>query len=464
MADWSAGGLRVAVIGGGIAGLAAARRLESVAPDIEVLLVERDDALGGKLRTEHVDGFVIEAAADSFLSRKERGVGLVEELGLGAELIARRPENHRTFVRRGDELYPLPEGLTAMIPSNLEALERSVLLSSEGKLRFASEVEVPPATGDEDESVASFVSRRFGREAYETLVEPLMTGIYGGDGEQLSLRATFPQLRVLELEHGSILRGLSAPLPSDRPPFLSLRAGMGSLVSALVKGLQSTEIRLRRGAVRVAHAATGYEVELDDGERLDVDGVVVATPAFVTAELLADLDAELAAAHAAIPYSSSVVVTFAFSADHVHLTDGYGYVVPRVEGTDVLACTWTSQKWDGRAPHGTVLIRVYAGRFGGRDLTIEPDEELVVLARTEVGRVGIAGEPVLTRIQRWPLGMPQYVLGHPERLGQIDAALAEHPGLAVAGAAYRGVGIPDCIRSGESAAESVTRAFAAARA
>ena len=456
--------MNVVVIGGGIAGLTAARRLESVALDAEVLLVERDDVLGGKIRTEYVDGFVIEAAPDSFLSRKERGVGLVEDLGLGTELIARRPENHRTFVRRGDMLHPLPEGLTGMIPTSLDALECSDLLSPEGKRRFASEPEVPPAAGDEDESVASFVSRRFGREAYEALVEPLMTGIYGGDGDQLSLRATFPQLRVLELEHGSLLRGLSAPLPSDLPPFVSLRRGMGSLVSALVKTLERTELLLGRAAVRVSRGATGYEVELADGEVIAAAGVVVATPAFATAELLADLDAELASAHAAIPYASSVVVTLALSADDVQPLDGYGYVVPRVEGTDVLACTWTSQKWEGRAPEGAVLIRVYAGRFGGRDLTVEPDDELLALARDEVTRLGVAAEPTLTRIHRWPRGMPQYVLGHPERLARIEAALSEHPGIAVAGAAYRGVGIPDCIRSGESAAELVARALAAARA
>jgi oxygen-dependent protoporphyrinogen oxidase len=457
--------MRVVVIGGGIAGLAATRRLESIAPAADVLLVERDDVVGGKVRTEHVDGFVIEAAPDSFLSRKERGIGLCEELGLGDELIGRRPENHRTFVRRGGELHSLPEGLTGMIPTNLDALERSDLLSSEGKRRFAFEPEIASAPGNEDESVAAFVTRRFGREAYEALVEPLLTGIYGGDGEQLSLQATFPQLRVLELEHGSLLRGLPGqPPPSDRPPFVSLRTGMGSLVNALVDGFERTQIILGRQATCVTRGAAGYEVELTDGETFAADGVVAAVPAFVTAELFADLDAELAAAHAAIPYTSSVVVTLALAADTMQPLDGYGYLVPRVEGTDVLACTWTSQKWSGRALGGTVLIRVYAGRFGGRDLTSDADDELVALAREELRLVDVSVEPMLTRVHRWPRGMPQYVLGHPERLAHIDAALSGHPGLAVAGAAYRGVGIPDCIRSGEAAAESVVRALAGARA
>ena len=310
-----------------------------------------------------------------------------------------------------------------MIPTNLEALERSDLLSPEGKLRFASEPDVPPAAGDEDESVASFVSRRFGREAYESLVEPLMTGIYGGDGDRLSLRATFPQLRVLELEHGSILRGMSAPPPSELPPFVSLRDGMGSLASAVVRRRSSAPSSFSAGPQHAClDPRRGFRVELADGEVIEADGIVVATPAYVAAELLADLDPELAAAHAAIPYASSVVVTLAFSRADVTPLDGYGYLVPRVDGADVLACTWTSQKWDGRAPDESVLVRVYAGRFGGRDLTQDTDDALVALARAEVRLVGGVAEPVLTRVDRWPLGMPQYLLGHPERLAQIDAA------------------------------------------
>ncbi len=298
--------MRVVVVGGGIAGLAAARRLEALAPDAEVTLVERESELGGKLRTEHVDGFVVEGAPDSFLSRKERGVGLCAELGLEDELIGRRPEHRRSFVRRGDELHPLPEGLTGMIPTSLEALETTELLSPEGKSRFAAEVDVPARHGREDESIGAFVSRRFGREAYEALVEPLMTGIYGGDGDLLSLQATFPQLRVLELEYGSLLRGLSAPPASDLPPFVSLRGGMSALVSALRDSFERTRIEVGRAAVRVSRRDAGFAVELDGGDTVEADGIVIATPAFVTAELAADLDPELAAAHAEIPYASSV--------------------------------------------------------------------------------------------------------------------------------------------------------------
>jgi protoporphyrinogen/coproporphyrinogen III oxidase len=445
----------IVVVGAGIAGLAAARALERLVPDGELVLLEREQRPGGKVVSEHVDGFLVEGAPDSFLARKERGVALCEELGLRKELVGRRPENARSFVRSGDELLPLPEGLTGFVPTDLDALTESPLLTSAGRGRLAAERDLPPAPPDGDESIAAFFTRRLGREAYERIVEPLVTGIYGGDGEQLSLQATFPAVRALELEHGSVLKGLEAertPAGAE-PPFVSLRDGMGRLVAALAGSLVLTRVFTGQAAVSLRRTSRGYVVALADGGTLEADGVVVATPAFVTAGLLGELDVELAELHAEIPHASSVVVTLGFRAKEVpHPLGGYGYVVPRTEGSDVLACTWTSSKWEDRAPAGSVLLRVFAGRGGGGDLTTEDDGALVALAREEVRLLGIRAEPTLVRVHRWPRGMPQYVLGHPERLERIEAALERHPGLALAGAAYRGVGIPDCIHSGEEAA------------
>lgn len=456
--------MKVVVVGGGIAGLAAVRRLEVLIPEVEIVLIERTESLGGKLVTERVEGFLIEGAPDSFLSRKERGVALCEELGLSDEIVGRRLENARSFVRRGDELHPLPEGLTGMIPTNLESLAESELLSPAGRKRLAAEVDLPPVPPGGDESIASFISRRLGREAYENLVEPLMTGIYGGDGEQLSLQATFPKLRALELEHGSVLRGLqahSAERPGTHPPFVTLWSGMDTLVSAIADRFQRTRVVAERTALGVQRRAGGFEVELDEDEVIDADGVVLAVPAFTAASLLAEIDPDLAAAHAEIPHASTAIVTLAFRQGHLgHPLDGYGYVVPRAEGSDVLACTWTTSKWQKRAPEGFALLRIYAGRFGARDVTLESDHDLVELAREEVRLLEIEAEPQLVRIHRWPQGMPQYVLGHPERVADIESALAGHPGLGLAGAAYHGVGIPDCIRSGEQAAQAVGRALA----
>jgi oxygen-dependent protoporphyrinogen oxidase len=460
--------MRTVIIGGGIAGLAAANRLAQLVPsDVaweRPLLVERGASVGGKLLTEHVDGFVIEAAADSFLSRKERGVGLCEELGLRHELVGRRPEYARTFVRRGRDLHPLPEGLTGTIPTNIDALSESALLSPEAKARLAAELDIPPDTKRGDESIAGFVSRRLGPEAWANLVEPLITGIYGGDGAQLSLQATFPQLRALELEHGSVLRGLaSTPASAGRfAPFVTLESGMDVLVLTLCNRLEGRiQTAVGRSAVGLRRARDGWVVELDDRATVDADAVILAVPAFEAASLLAGVDRDLAELHSEIPYASSAIVTLAYREEDVPSLDGYGYVVPRVEATDVLACTWTSRKWVGRAPEGTALIRVYAGRFGARDVTKMRDRDLLGLARDEVALLGISAMPILTRVHRWPRGMPQYVLGHPERLERIEAALEAHPGLAVAGAAYRGVGVPDCIHSGETAAESVAHAHGA---
>jgi protoporphyrinogen/coproporphyrinogen III oxidase len=459
--------MKVLVVGGGIAGLTAAYRLERLAPEADVVLLERDGRVGGKLLTERLGGYLVEAAPDSFLSRKRAALELCEELELGPELVGRRPENARSFVRRGGELHPLPEGLTGLVPTNLDALNESRLLSDVGKERFADEVDVPPAPPGDDESIASFVSRRFGREAYDALVEPLMTGIYGGDGELLSLRATFPQLRALELEHGSVLRGFDAQPRTERtrPPFLSLRAGMAELPGVLRDRLERTVVRTGSAVAAVRPSRQGYSAALETGEELEAGGLVLATPAFVTAQLLAGVDSDLAELLGEIPYASSVVVTLGYDeAVLEHPLDGYGYVVPRGEGGDVLACTWSSSKWEGRAPEGKVLVRVYAGRYGGRDLGAGSDEDLVALARDELRVLGLGAEPDLVRVHRWPGGMPQYVLGHPERLERIARVLQEHPGLELAGAAYDGVGIPDCIASGERAAASVVESLSGVRA
>ena len=453
---------RVVVVGGGIAGLAAALRLERLRPGAEVLLVESRPRIGGTILTEQVGGFVIEAGPDSFLARKPRGIELCEELGLLSRLIVRDARHNRTYVRLGTELHPLPAGLTGMIPTRLDTLASSGILSPEGLARFACESELPAGPDDGDETIAAFVTRRMGREAYERLVEPLMSGIYAGDGEQLSLAATFPNLRQLEREYGSVTRGLlarSGESADAGPPFLSLRGGMGDLVAALANHLVDTTVVTGRTVVWVRRAARGhnYELGLADGDTIAAQAVVLATPAYVTAELVASLDPPLAAAHAEIPYGSSALVTLAYpSAVLSRPLDGYGYVVPRIEGSDVLACTWTSSKWPARAPEGQALVRVYIGRFGRRDVTADSDEELVASACGEVAAtLAPNADPVLARVHRWPRGMPQYVMGSLQRLAVIERRLDEHPGLAVAGAAYRGVGIPDCIASGERAAEKV---------
>ncbi len=455
---------RFLIVGGGITGLAAAWRLQNLWPEAQITLIERDTRLGGKIFTERQDGFVVEGGADSFLSRKPRGVGLSEELGLIDQFQGRQPEFARTYVRFAGQLHPLPEGLTGLIPTNLDALAKSSLLTDEGRDRVAQEFNLPPSPSPEDESIASFITRRLGQEVYERLVEPLMSGIYAGDGEQLSLAATFPQLRTLELRHGSLLKGLLAGQmeagkhSSAYPPFVSFAGGMGSLVNRLTEGLTRTTLLTGVGVKAIRPNFPGYTVLLENGQTWTADALILTTPAYVTARLVADLDAELAEAHAQIPYASSVTVSLAYAEADLPLLDGYGYVIPRVENTDVLACTWTWRKWAGRAPQGYGLLRVYLGRYGRSDMTQLTDEALLALSRQELAdTLGITAVPVRHWIYRWPHAMPQYTLGHLARLARIKTRLATLPGLFVAGAAYRGVGIPDCILLAEQAAEAAAK-------
>ncbi len=462
---------RIVVIGGGIAGLAAAYRLTQSAPDLTLTLIESETRLGGKITTERVDGFTIEGGPDLFLATKPRGLGLCRELGLEDRLQGTNKNSRRTYVMRGGQLYELPEGLTGLIPTRVGPMVRTGLLSPLGKLRMGLDFLIPPRSTNGDESLAAFVERRLGREVYDRLIEPLMSGIYAGNGEQLSLAATFPQLRQAELEYGGLIKGMLAanklaaqkqtPAPKRASAFLAPANGMAEIVEALEARLWGIDIRRGTRVVCIEAASAGYHVELENGDRLQADAVILATPAYVTAGLIANLDLQLARALHAIPYVSTITVSVAYPlADmrNARPLDGYGYIIPRAEDRSILACTWTSTKFPGRAPEGFGLIRAFIGRAGQESALDGTDEELLQLVREELRRtLGITTPPILYRLFRWPKAMPQYTLGHLDRLAIIERRLAAHPGLFVAGNAYRGIGIPDCIASGEAAAEAALK-------
>ena len=467
----------VVVLGGGITGLAAAHRLLQVhaeaTPGLRVTLVEADDRLGGKIVTERLDGFVIEGGPDSFLATKPRGIGLCAELGFGEhpplqgqrQLQGVRPQRRRAFVLWRGRLHDLPEGLSGLVPTRLAPLARSSLLSPLGKTRVALDYLLPTRREPGDESLGGFIRRRLGREAWERLVEPLMAGIYAADGDQLSLAATFPQLREAERQYGGLIKGVLAarrlaPSPTGIPgsPFLTPAGGLGDLVHALESRLRDAEVRLILGspATTVTPSGSGFDVRLAAGRVIRADAVIVATPAYAAADLLAELDPILAMDLAAIPHASTAIVTLAHRREAIpHPLDGHGYVIPRAEGSPILACTWSSRKWAGRAPEGWELIRVFIGRAGQEDALTADDNSLVALAVQEVAaRLGVTEPASLTRVRRWPRGMPQYLLGHPERVARIEAAQSKHVGLYLAGNAFHGVGLPDCIASGERAADA----------
>lgn len=454
------------VVGGGITGLAAAHRLaEAGAP---YLLVEANPSLGGKIVTEHVDGFVIEGGPDCFLAAKPAGMALVRALGLESRLRGTDPAHRRTYVRRAGRLYPLPEGITGLVPSRVGPLLRTRVLSLSGRLRAGCEALLPGRGAGEDESIARFVTRRFGTEAYDWLVEPLLSGIYAGDGEALSLAATFPQLTKLEREQGSILRAMlrrRAVEPGGAPVgFVTPAGGLGEIVEALAARLPASAVRCGAAVTGIARRAATYRVTLADGTTIVAERLLLATPAHVSAGLLVPLDEDLARELDAIPFVSTATVSLAFPASAVPTPlDGYGYVSPRAEGGPIVACTWTSNKFPDRVPAGSVLVRFFIGRSGREAAVSASDETLVGLATAELAQLfGVTTPPTLARVFRWHRSMPQYVLGHTARLERIARLAAAHRGLMLAGASYRGVGIPDCIASGWAAAQAALGTIGAA--
>jgi oxygen-dependent protoporphyrinogen oxidase len=474
----------VVVVGGGISGLAAAERLarQVIASEpVRVTLLEASDRVGGVIRTDGESGFLLEAGPDVILAAKPAGLELCERLGIADRLLETRPSAKGSFILDGRLLRRIPEGMNGIVPSRIWPFVSTPLLSPVAKLRVALEYVLPPRRDESDESVEQFVVRRLGREMYERLVEPLLSGIFAGDGSRLSIGATFPQLRALERDHGGLIRGMLAGrkvvtsnAKGARPTGLvSLRGGLGELVDTLERALArdatvSDAVRIRRGATVAALAqlsggAHDFAITLASGETIAADAVIVAAPAHVAARLVRALDAPLASELDAIEYASTVTINVAYrSADVPRALAGTGYTVPRVLGRTVLACTFTSNKFEGRAPADYALFRLFLGGAGRADFTARSDDQLVTLVRAELRDVlGIVAEPVLVRINRFDRVMAQYNVGHLDRLGRIGQRLAQLPGLALAGNGYRGVGIPDCISSGQRAAESALAALRA---
>jgi len=464
----------IVIVGGGIAGLSAAYYASRKVPDANITLIESSNRWGGKITTDRVefnDGqFIIEGGPDTFLATKPWAVTLCKELGLSERLHGTNPHKKNTYVLNQNRLLPLPDGLAMMIPTNVEAILKSRLVSWFSKARMGLDFLLPAKAVNGDESLGAFVSRRLGREAYENLIEPLMSGIYAGDGDALSLASTFPYLRDLELKYGSLARGAltmrkqskGKSVQGSRSAFLTPTAGLAEIVEALITYLQANnvDLQLNESAKFVTRHTSldTWHVTLDKGETLKADSLILATPAFVSGKLLASLDPSLASDLQSIPYISTATVSLAYrQSDLPCALDGYGYVIPRREGRKALACTWTSTKFPHRAPEGYALLRVFVGRAGQYIPWNEND--LLVLAKEELNlTLGITAEPFLHRVFLWDKAMPQYNLGHPEILKRIDVALEKYPGLALAGNGYRGIGIPDCIHSGELAVDKILAA------
>lgn len=456
--------LPVAIIGGGIAGLATAYELAW--RGVGCVVLDRATAPGGVIRTETLDGFIIDTGPDALLALKPAAIALCRELGLGDRLLPTlRPR--QAFIVRSGVLHPLPEASVLGIPTHVWPLVTTGLFSWRGKARMAMDLVLPrrpPARSeDDDESIAAFIRRRFGQEAVDYLAEPLLAGIHSGRVDRLSVRALFPRLVEAEATSRSLILAFRRvhARPSPDGIFRSLPGGLGEMVDALVQALPP---RTWRGGTAVVgvdrRPGGGYTLALESGEALVARSVVLATPAYVTARLVAGLDPVLAGLCDAIPYASSVTVALGYRrADIAHPLRGSGFVVPAKERQlHVMAGSWVSSKWPHRAPEGFVLLRAFLGGARNPELLARDDADLVRLAHDQMARIhGICGEPVVTRLARWERANAQHEVGHPARIRRIEARLADLPGLFVTGSAYRGTGITDCVADGRATAGEVAR-------
>ena len=460
--------MRLVVVGGGIAGLTAAHRAVEISREretaLELTVLEARDRLGGTIETEHAGGFLVETGPDSFLSEKPWGLALCRRIGLESRLVGTDDRFRRVFVWFGKRLHPVPDGFQLLAPTRLTPFITSSLFSWPGKLRMALDV-ILPRGGGGDESLGAFVRRRLGREALERIAQPLVAGIYTADPDELSLLATMPRFVELERRERSLIVGLwkasrKAPAASTSGArwslFVSLAGGMGELIAALASRLPSDAVRLKHRVGGIERRGVQWRVTTEEAGAIDADAVIVATETHAASRLLRYVDPPLATLLEMIPYASSATVSLGYRrADVPHPLDGFGFVVPRAEHRDLLACTFSSVKYPGRAPERHVLIRCFVGGALNAAALERSDDEIVERVRRELGEaLGITAAPMLTRVARHPASMPQYAVGHLTTVETIERRLAAIPGLLLAGGGYRGVGIADCVRSGEAAADA----------
>ncbi len=455
----------IIVVGGGIAGLATAYYLQGK-PGYNITLVEEQSRLGGKIVTDRPDGFVIDGGPDSFLTQKPWAVELCREIGLGHRLIGTNESLRKVYVLWKGKLHLLPDGVLLIIPTRFAPFALSTLISPWGKLRMGLDLLIPPRRDPSDESVAAFVRRRLGAEALDKIAEPLMGGIHVSDPERQSLQASFPRFIDLERKHGSLIRGMvtarrQQPKPTVKPlpTFMTLHGGVAELVETLTQKMEGVQFITGRRAVALEPDTTHpYRLRLDDGATLEADAVVLATPAYVTADLLAGLDAPTADRLRKIRYVSTATVSFGYdAATFGHPLDGFGFVIPSKEDRRISACTWSSTKYENRAPEGRVLLRCFVGGATHEQHALVDDATMIRAARDELhALMGVRAAPVITRLFRWQRANPQYDVGHLDRLAEMEGRLAaNHPGLYLTGSAYRGVGIPDCIHHAELTANKI---------
>jgi oxygen-dependent protoporphyrinogen oxidase len=470
--------MRIAIIGGGIAGLAAAYELEkarAAGAAVEYTLFEERPRLGGSLASEVVGGAVLERGPDSFLTEKPAAAELCRELGLGDELIPSNDAARKTYIVTRNRLVALPDGLMFLIPTKLVPTALTRLFSVRTKMRMALELLHPPRPSDGDESVAALVKRHFGQEAVDRLADPLLSGIYGGDATQLSAQTVLPRLVEMETKHGSLTRGMLAAHRKMRAMaknssktqnrgaaiFTALRGGMGKLVDAIAARLDGRSVRTATPVSGIEKTAEGWRIAAG-GVSEEFDALIMAAPAWIAGELLTPVDAVLGAELGGIPYSSSITVNLVYDEGEIGpLPEGFGFLVPAVEGRAMLACTFAHRKFLGRTPPGKAVFRAFLGGMKRDDLLAESDEALIAVVRREMSEIlgakafGAEVEPEYAQVTRWRRAMAQYAVGHKDRMQRVHLRVRVLPGLRLIGNAYDGIGVPDCIRLGRKAAREL---------
>lgn len=457
----------VAIIGGGITGLAAAWYLQKAGVSYTVL--EASARWGGKIQTDrvHIDGtetpFIVEGGPDSFIAQKPWAAQLARDMGMGDELLGTNDDKRKIYVLNKGKLTSLPDGLLLIVPTRFMPFALSPLISIPGKLRMAMEMFIPAKQDDEDETLAAFMRRRLGSEALDKLGEPLMSGIYNTDPEDQSLLATFPRFRKLEQEYGSITKGmLASRRKAPKKPangkktslFLSMRDGMAALVDGLVQRLDG-DLRLETPVNAITRDNSGYNLDLGDGDTLNATHLLMATPAAVTARLLGDMLPQTTALLDQLDYVSTGTLSLAYRADDLRdVPESFGVVIPRSEKRNINAVTYSSTKFDYRAPPGYALVRVFFGGKRSPQTLNMTDDEIVRTAREELRDIyGVDAEPVFTRLYRWQEATPQYGLGHLKRIDELEAVLPTD--IRMAGSAFRGIGIPDCVHQAQMAVDAL---------
>lgn len=458
---------RIAIIGGGISGLAAAFALEQqrqAGVELEYVLYEASPQLGGVLRTEKIHGCLVEAGPDSFVTEKPWAADLCRELGLGNELIGSNDADRKTYILTRGRLVEMPDGLMFMVPTKILPTGLSPLFSWRTKLRMTRELFHPPRAVDHDESVADFVDRHYGREMVDRLADPLLSGIYGGDSSSLSVRAVLPRFAEMERTHGSLGRAMLAarkkiakgPRRSTPPLFTSVRSGMQHLAEAVTARLTPSSLVTNTRVQAIQREGESWVVAA--GVRsANFDAVIVALPGPAAANVLQSASTELARELGAVQYSSSITVGLGYGNDvRQSLPPGFGFLVPRSEGKRLLAATFVHNKFPQRAPEDRALLRCFFAGANAEDVWPLSDDQLIGIVRNELQQiVGLRAAPLFARVYRWKSAMAQYGVGHLERLERIKQLQEQLPSLALAGNTYRGIGVPDCVRSGREAAKTV---------